>query len=137
MLQPPSNQRATRRNRLNAMHDPEDRSAFSVLFARLASNSAEFWINKCLAMKVVDPNSFDSKGHFRRKVELVTDENFNLRPKQDTDEPCDMSESPFCMPGIVHLQSLNAIFGRPDHKKRKLASCNIHRKSKRPKITHI
>lgn len=93
--------------------------AFPVLFNRLAINSAQFWIDGYPIMKVVENGCFDDDGNFRKRVELNTDGRFAIALKQDASEPCNISGSPFSVEKMILLQGFSAVFGRPDHRKRK------------------
>lgn len=93
--------------------------AFLPLFDRLSKASAHFWIDGCPEMKVVDKRSFDSHGNFRKLVELNTHGKFSIALKQGSSESWDISGSPFSVKKLVLLQGLKAVFGQPDHRKRK------------------
>lgn len=108
--------------------------AFPILFERLAANSAEFRLNNFPTIKVVQPENFDSSGNFRMKVDVVATDSFDLTLKQDSDEPIDISGSPFSISRLVRLQCLKAVFGRPDHKKRKSGASDCCLPMKRRKM---
>ncbi|KAK1754174.1 patatin-like phospholipase-like protein [Echria macrotheca] len=95
--------------------------AFGVLFNRL-STSGQFWINGAPVADIQDDSCFDNQGNFRIKVEINTDDRFTVTLKQDSSEPCNISGSPFSVRKLILLQGLCAVFGSPDHRKRKDAA---------------
>lgn len=98
---------------------PQKDPAFSQLFGRLSGSSAHFWIDGWPEVQVVDDDSFDKDGNFRKRVELNTDGRFAITLKQNAAEPCNISGSPFSVDKLVRLQGFKAVFGQPDHRKRK------------------
>jgi len=94
--------------------------AFSVLFHRL-STSGQFWINGVPVANIRDGSCFDNEGNFRIKVEINTDDRFTVTLKQDSSELCNISGSPFSVRKLILLQGLCAVFGSPDHQKRKFS----------------
>lgn len=96
--------------------------AFRVLFDQLANQSARLFVDgKSIA--TVDDACLGSDGNFRVRVELSTEGRFAISLQQDASEPCSISGSPFLVERLIVQQSLSAVFGRPDHRKRKMAEC--------------
>lgn len=91
--------------------------AFPGLFRCLDSTSAQFWINRCPMTDVVEKNSFDRYGNFRKKVALTTDGVFDIALKRGGLEACSISGTPFSLPRLIALQGLTAVFGRPGPQK--------------------
>ncbi|CAI6090991.1 unnamed protein product [Clonostachys chloroleuca] len=91
--------------------------AFPGLFRCLDSTSAQFWINRCPMTDVVEKNSFDRYGNFRKKVALTTDGVFDIALKRGGLEACSISGAPFSLPRLIALQGLTAVFGRPGPQK--------------------
>ena len=98
--------------------------AFSVLFDRLSA-SGQFWINGLPVADISDGSCFDNEGNFRKQVEINTDDRLAVTLKQDSSEPCNISGSPFSVRKLILLQGLCAVFGSPDHRKRKRSGEDI------------
>lgn len=107
--------------------------AFTLLFDRLSGCSAHFFVNGWPEVLVADDTSFDADGNFRKFVELKTDGRFAITLKQNSSEPWNISGSPFSVDRLIRLQGLKAVFGQPDHRKRKGSGCpnNLKRKQRR------
>jgi len=106
---------------------------FQLLFDRLSRSSAQFWING-LPVIDVDDSCFDGGGNFRKQVDLDTDNRFAIALKQDPSGPCNISGSPFSITKLILLQGFTAVFGRPDHRKRKCLGFPDNPKRKHRKV---
>jgi len=110
--------------------------AFRVLFDRLSKNSSQFLVNGCpvIDVDIDDTSCFDGSGNFRKKIELNTDDKFSVSLKQDSSKPYNISGSPFSVSKLVLLQGFSAVFGRPDHRKRKASGHDENPKKKQCKL---
>jgi len=91
--------------------------AFIALFNRL-STSGQFWING-LPISEIRDSCFDNEGNFRIQIKINTNDRFAVTLKQDASDPYNISGSPFSVRKLILLQGLCAVFGSPDHRKRK------------------
>ncbi|KEY75282.1 hypothetical protein S7711_08625 [Stachybotrys chartarum IBT 7711] len=107
--------------------------AFPTLMERL--KSSRFQIDGHADMQVVDDNCFDKHGNFRKPVKLNTEGRFAITLSQQTEEPSHISGSPLSVEKLVKLQGLSAVFGRPDHRKRKRSGSMDKPKRKRLRTT--
>ena len=107
--------------------------AFRLLFDRLSRNSAQFWVSSCPVIDV-DDSCFGGDGNFQKQVELNTYNRFAIALKQDSSEPCNISGSPFSITKLILLQGFSAVFGRPDHRKRKGSGYSENPKKKHRKV---
>jgi len=107
--------------------------AFRTLFNQLSENLTHFWVNGCPLVNTNDMSCFDSSGNFRKRIELHTDDRFYITLKQGSSKPYNISGSPFSVNKLVLLQGFLAVFGRPDHRKRKNSGHdeNLKRKQRR------
>lgn len=92
--------------------------AFAVLVQRLARSAAQFWVDGSVVADL-DDTCLGSAGGFQKQIEFDACERFAIALKQDAAGPCHISGSPFSVRRLLLQQGLLAVFGRPDHRKRK------------------
>ena len=88
------------------------------LLEKLLVHRSKFLINDCPIQRT---NTLLAKdGNFRMHIQAETAEEFSITLRLGDSEACNISGSPFSVSKLITAQGLDAPFGRPDHRKRKL-----------------
>jgi hypothetical protein len=93
--------------------------AFGPLCDRLSQSGAQFLVDGCAIGPAHDLSCFADDGNFRRRVEIKTPGAFTVSLKQGSQEPFDVSGSPFSIERLIVVQGFKAAFGRPDCKRKR------------------
>ncbi|KAF2844459.1 FabD/lysophospholipase-like protein, partial [Plenodomus tracheiphilus IPT5] len=93
--------------------------AFPALLEKVTSRSSRFLVNNW----PLSGTTFVGKdGNFQVQVTAETQDSLTISLELDNAVPCNISGSPFCLQKLIAAQGLDAVFGRPDHRKRKRAA---------------
>lgn len=90
---------------------------FTELFDRLRKGSACFWIDGRPVERKMDEWGPSKGCRFQKQVQFTTQGSFSVSLKQDREDGCEISGSPFSAENLVNLQGLRGAFGRSDHKR--------------------
>ncbi|TLD11516.1 hypothetical protein PspLS_11449 [Pyricularia sp. CBS 133598] len=90
---------------------------FTELFDRLRKGSACFWIDGRPVERKMDEWGPSKGCRFQKQVQFTTQGSFSVSLKQDREDGCEISGSPFSADNLVNLQGLRGAFGRSDHKR--------------------
>jgi hypothetical protein len=109
--------------------------ALEALLEKLAESRAKFLINGCPAFIMSDNHAcLGGDGNFRVKVGTTTTDSLSITLEVSSFEACNISGSPFSVQRLVTAQGFDAVFGRPDHRKRKRSRCGGELAIKRKKL---